>query len=123
MVSFFSVFTHLLDEDIYRFLQEARRVTRPGGKIVFSYLDFEVVSHWTIFEQTLADANPDRVLNRFQSKASLRRWCQQLGLEIEALHDGTEAWIKLTEDFHYIDGRLASGIVEFGQSVGVLRAK
>jgi ubiquinone/menaquinone biosynthesis C-methylase UbiE len=40
MVCFFSVFTHLLDEDIFRFLAEAKRVMKPGGKIVFSYLDF-----------------------------------------------------------------------------------
>lgn len=33
MVCFFSVFTHLLDEDIYRFLVEARRVLRPTGLV------------------------------------------------------------------------------------------
>src|SRR4051812_20475115 len=29
-VTFFSVFTHLLDEDIFRFLAEAHRVLKPG---------------------------------------------------------------------------------------------
>lgn len=118
-VCFFSVFTHLLDEDIYRFLAEAKRVTKPGGKIVFSYLDFEVPSHWTVFENTLADKNPNRVLNKFISKPAIRRWAQALSLEIEKIYDGSEAWIKLTKDFTYSDGRLASGIVEFGQSICV----
>jgi len=31
-VTFFSVFTHLLDEDISRFLKEAKRVAKPGGE-------------------------------------------------------------------------------------------
>jgi ubiquinone/menaquinone biosynthesis C-methylase UbiE len=121
MVCFFSVFTHLLDEDIFRFLAEAKRVMKSGGRIVFSYLDFEVASHWTVFENTLADTNPRRVLNKFISKPAITRWAKALSLEIETLYDGSEPWIKLTEDFKYSDGRLASGTVEFGQSVGVVR--
>jgi ubiquinone/menaquinone biosynthesis C-methylase UbiE len=121
MVSFFSVFTHLLDEDIFRFLAEAKRVTKSGGKIVFSFLDFEVPSHWTVFENTLADKNPKRVLNKFIGKAAIIRWAKALSLDIERLYDGSEAWIELTEEFKYSDGRLAAGIVEFGQSVGVIR--
>jgi ubiquinone/menaquinone biosynthesis C-methylase UbiE len=121
-VCFFSVFTHLLDEDIYRFLAEAKRVARPGGTILFSYLDFEVMSHWTVFDLTLADRNPNRVLNKFISQPAIRRWCAQLGLAIERLYDGPEPWIKLTEPFRYSDGREASGTVEFGQSVAIVRA-
>lgn len=121
-VCFFSVFTHLLDEDIYRFLAEAKRVLRPGGTIMFSYLDFEVVSHWTIFELTVADRNPRRVLNKFISKPAIKTWCAHLGLAVEALHDGYEPWIKLTEPFRYPDGREAAGTVEFGQSVAIVRA-
>jgi ubiquinone/menaquinone biosynthesis C-methylase UbiE len=121
IVSFFSVFTHLLDEDIFRFLVEAKRVTKSGGKIVFSYLDFEVASHWAVFENTLADSNPNRVLNKFISKAAIVRWAKALSLEIERLYDGSESWIRLSEDIRYSDGRLASGVAEFGQSVGVFR--
>jgi len=121
LVSFFSVFTHLLDEDIYRFLAEAKRVTRPGGKIVFSYLDYAVPSHWTVFENTLADTNPNRVLNKFISRPAIERWAKALSLDIERLYDGDERWISLTKSFQYSDGRIASGIVEFGQSVGVIR--
>ena len=120
-ICFFSVFTHLLDEDIYRFLVESKRVARPGGVIMFSYLDFEVASHWTIFELTVADRNPNRVLNKFISKPAIHKWCAQLGLTVEKLYDGPEPWIKLTEPFRYVDGREASGTVEFGQSVAIVR--
>jgi ubiquinone/menaquinone biosynthesis C-methylase UbiE len=119
-VSFFSVFTHLLDEDIYRFLCDAKRVAKPGGRIVFSFLDFECDSHWPVFESTLSDKDPNRVINKFISKGAIRRWAQVLGLKVEAIFEGPEAWIRLTEPFTYADGRRAEGVVEFGQSVAVL---
>ncbi|HZZ20093.1 MAG TPA: methyltransferase domain-containing protein [Opitutaceae bacterium] len=119
-VCFFSVFTHLLYEDTYRYLAEAKRVLKPTGKIVFSFLDFEVPSHWTVFENTLADLNPDRVLNQFLSKEAIKAWSKHLNLEIISLHDGNEIWVNLVKDFVYQDGREAKGTVEFGQSVCVL---
>jgi len=121
IVSFFSVFTHLLDEDIYRFLADAMRVTRPGGRIVFSFLDFECDSHWPVFESTLLDRDPRRVINKFISKAAIRRWANVLGLKEEKIFDGPTPWINLTEPFSYLDGRRAEGVVEFGQSIAVLR--
>jgi ubiquinone/menaquinone biosynthesis C-methylase UbiE len=120
-VSFFSVFTHLLDEDVFRLLSEAKRVAKPGAKIVFSFLDFECDSHWPIFESTLSDRDPERVLNKFISKGAIRRWASVLGLTEEAIFDGPRPWINLTEPFVYIDGRRAEGVVEFGQSIAVLR--
>jgi ubiquinone/menaquinone biosynthesis C-methylase UbiE len=119
-VCFFSVFTHLLPEDIYRYLAEAKRVLRPGGKVVFSFLDFAVPSHWTSFENTLADRNPDRVLNMFISKDAIAAWCDHLELGIEKIHDGHQPWIELVQSFRYSDGREAAGVVEFGQSIAVL---
>lgn len=120
-VCFFSVFTHLLDEDIYRFLVEAKRTLRPGGTIMFSYLDFETPTHWAVFESTLANRDPHRVLNKFIGKPAINKWAAQLGLTVERLYEGYEPWINLTEPFRYITGREASGIVEFGQSVAILR--
>lgn len=120
-VCFFSVFTHLLDEDIYRYLAEAARILKNGGKIVFSFLDFSVASHWTIFEQTLADSSPNPVLNKFIGKDAIHAWTTNLGLRIEQLYDGPADWINLLEDIVYIDGRKASGVTSFGQSVAVCR--
>jgi SAM-dependent methyltransferase len=120
-VTFFSVFTHLLDEDIFRFLTEAKRVAKPGGKIVFSFLDFECESHWPVFEATLADQNPQRILNKFISKGAIRRWARALRLKEEAIFDGHQPWITLREPFTYTDGRRAEGVVEFGQSVAVFQ--
>ncbi len=120
MVCFFSVFTHLHDDDIYRYLAEAKRVLKPGGKIVFSYLDYAVGTHWAIFAATLADKNPDRVLNQFVSKDAIAAWCRHLGLTVERLCDGPEKWIKLDLPITYIDGRVVEGTAEFGQSIAIV---
>ena len=116
----FSVFTHLHDDDIYRYLAEAKRVTKPGGKIVFSYLDYAVATHWVVFTATLADGNPDRVLNQSISRDAIGTWCHHLGLTIERLYDGPEKWVTLDQPITYIDGRAAEGTVEFGQSVAIV---
>ena len=119
-VTFFSVFTHLLDEDIFRFLLEAKRVLRPGGKVVFSFLDFECDRHWHIFESTVANRDPLRVINKFTSHGAIRRWARALGLQVEIIYDGSTQWINLDKPLSYADGRRAEGVVEFGQSVAVL---
>jgi ubiquinone/menaquinone biosynthesis C-methylase UbiE len=120
-VTFFSVFTHLLDEDIYRFLLEAKRVSKPNGKIIFTFLDFECESHWSIFEKYLEDLNPNRVINKFLSKDAIRRWARKIGLKEERLIDGSQKWIKLSTPFEYSDGRIAQGTVAFGQSIAVFK--
>jgi len=108
-VTFFSVFTHLLDEDIFRFLAEAKRVAKPGGRIVFSFLDFECEPHWSLFEQTIADARPERIINKFVAKSSIRRWTRALAVTEERIYDGADRWVQLVESFTYSDGRRAGG--------------
>jgi SAM-dependent methyltransferase len=41
----FSVITHLLDEEAYEYFVEAKRVLKPGGIAVFSFLDFGSPAH------------------------------------------------------------------------------
>ncbi len=54
-VGFFSVFTHLLHERTFLYLAEARRVLKPGGTIVFWFLEFAMDFHWNVFEGTVRD--------------------------------------------------------------------
>ena len=119
-ICFFSVFTHLLHEESYRYLAEAARVVKPKGRIILSFLEFAIPSHWTVFEQDLADRRPDKVLNQFLSRDALEAWAAHLGLEIVDFHDGDKPHIRLEDVVRWDDGREMSGHGSLGQSVCVL---
>jgi ubiquinone/menaquinone biosynthesis C-methylase UbiE len=120
-ITFFSVFTHLLDEDVFKFLKDAKRALKPTGKIVFSFLDFECDAHWPLFLKTVEDPNPERVLNKFITKAIVRRWERALGLRLEVLYDGPQPWVPIRQAVLRENGQMLSGTSDFGQSVAVLR--
>ena len=50
MICAFSVFTHMEHEDMYRYLVDALRVVRPGGRFVFSCLPLDLKYAQTIFQ-------------------------------------------------------------------------
>src|SRR5258708_3155310 len=120
-VCFFSVFTHLFPQDIYRYLQEAKRVLKPGGKIAFTFLEFRLDSHWRIFESTLNQHVKNVHLDQLISRDAIEAWAKRLGLSILALEDGDRPHIPLQEPILYEDGRTMEGLGHFGQSVCVLQ--
>ncbi|MBO9718172.1 MAG: DUF563 domain-containing protein [Pseudoxanthomonas sp.] len=120
-ITFFSVFTHLQFEETYRYLQDARRVLKPGGKIVFSFLEFRIPSHWNIFEASLRDTRPDKVLNQFMDRDGIRTWAEHAGLSIDQTYNGDSLFIPLGDQkVVWGDGRSMRGAGTFGQSVCVL---
>ena len=54
MVFAFSVFTHLYHEESFAYLRDARRILRPGGRMIFSFLEFANPETWHIFDYTVA---------------------------------------------------------------------
>lgn len=56
MLCAFSVFTHMEHEDAWRYLRDARRIMRPGGRVVFSCLPMRLAAAREIF---LASATVD----------------------------------------------------------------
>jgi SAM-dependent methyltransferase len=120
MVCFFSVFTHLLHEQSYVYLQEAKRVLKPGGKIIFSFLDFAIPCHWTVFEANVRDIGGEYPLNMFMSRDAIRAWAEHLHLEIEAFHDGDKPHIPLPHPITLEDGTVMQEQGNLGQSVCVL---
>jgi SAM-dependent methyltransferase len=93
MVCFFSVLTHLLHEQSYWYLQEAKRVLKPGGRIVFSFLEFSEPQHWEIFLATLGDARAggSSPLNVFLDRSAIGIWADHLGLRVDDLRGASEA--------------------------------
>ena len=121
MVCFFSVLTHLLHEESFVYLREAKRVLKPGGKIVSSFLDFRVASHWQYFESNLRDigigAQP---MNVFMCPDMFREWAERLELELETIHDGDEPYLPLSAPITFENGSVVKDLAAFGQSVCVM---
>jgi SAM-dependent methyltransferase len=121
MVCFFSVFTHILHEHSYVYLQEAKRVLKSGGKIIFSFLDFAIPAHWSVFEASIRDLNEGAYqLNVFIGKDVIRAWASHLDLKVEQIRDATEPFIPLPNPITLTNGSVLKDIAGFGQSICVL---
>jgi len=122
LVVFFSVFTHLLHEESYVYLAEAHRALRPGGRVIFSFLEFSVPAAWPVFE-----GNVDWVRNRtmaghlnvFMNRGDLRLWAERLGFNVAAMHFGDTRFIEV--DAEAATESVPAGAYALGQSVCVLR--
>jgi ubiquinone/menaquinone biosynthesis C-methylase UbiE len=122
VAAFFSVFSHLLHDESYCYLVEARRVVKPGGTIVFSFLEFE--QNWDIFKgdwQALLDGRSRVHLNSFIGRDAIEVWARHLGMAIVDIRSGTDAFIELPAPVVGDDGARTEGSVAFGQSICVLR--
>jgi SAM-dependent methyltransferase len=117
MVTCFSVFTHLLHEETYAYLAEVRRVLKPGGKIVFSFLDFSIAEHWSVFVSNLIQIEEHVHLNQFIDPQAIQIWCGHLDLTVEAIFSGNQPYIDLKAPVKGENGEVFEGKVSLGQSV------
>lgn len=83
MAAAFSVFTHLLHHESYTYLAEIFRVLRPGGVVVFSFLEFSEPRHWAIFQKTVKVHHEGRLphLNQFIERSQIELWAKKLGYQ------------------------------------------
>lgn len=124
MVCFFSVFTHLLHEETFVYLREAKRVLKPGGKIVLSFLDFRVDGHWSIFESNLEDVGIGaKPMNVFMSADMVCTWARHLDLEVEEIRDGDDEYLPLSAPITLESGTVLKDRASLGQSICVLIRK
>ena len=122
---FFSVFTHILPEESYVYLEEAHRVLKPGGKAVFSFLEHASAASKPVFEANLAWVRERHMaghLNTFLHRADLRLWAGRIGFEVAALHLGESKFIEVDADCA-APPAAPEGLYALGQSVCVLRKR
>jgi SAM-dependent methyltransferase len=114
MICFFSVFTHLLHEHSYAYLDEAKRVLKPGGTIVFSFLEFRHPGLWKIFEGMISVAGEEHPLCMFISRDAIEAWSIHLELEIVEIIDGEVPHIPLPHAVTFDDGTTIDGTGKLG---------
>ena len=122
VVAFFSVFTHLLFEHTYQYLEEAKRVLAPRGFIVFSFHELASPAQWNVFEATVHHARNGipRTLNIFIERPAIRAWADHLHLEVVDVRGGDEPFAPLGAPIRFASGVVQSGLGYLGQSVAVL---
>ncbi len=124
MICFFSIFTHLLQEQAYRYLCEAKRVVKPDGKIIFSFLEFRIHDQWVVFQKYLDDSSESSPLVMFTERDAIDAWARHIGLTVERYIDGNRPHIPIPHAISFDDGTTVSGkarLGPIGQSVCVLR--
>jgi SAM-dependent methyltransferase len=114
------VFTHLLHEETFNYLREAKRVLKPNGKIVFSFLEFYIPSHWNVFEYDIEHLGDEKHLNVFFGRDAISAWANHLNLEIESIFYGDKPFINLSNSITKEDGTVFENKGALGQSVCVL---
>ncbi|MBI5426148.1 MAG: class I SAM-dependent methyltransferase [Opitutae bacterium] len=118
---FFSVFTHLLHEDTYRYFHEVKRVLKPGGTFVFSFLEFAVPCHWDTFAASYIRQEHGRHLNQFLDRDAIRAFAAHAGFEIVSIHDGDKPHFPIPEEIVWEGGQRMREFGNLGQSVAILR--
>lgn len=107
MICAFSLFTHLLQAETYIYMEDMYRVLKKNGRLVFSFLEFEVESQWHIFDATIRQQKTSTtpVLNMFMEKNVIQKWCSHIGFKVIEFING---------DAKHFEG------MALGQSVAIL---
>ena len=118
----FSLITHLLDEEIFEYFLEAKRVLRPGGVAIFSFLDLDVTHvRETFFNHAKVHRTGHGDLLRFTTPAILKYFADGAGFASASFVDGQENIISETRRRKLIDGKPSPDSSGCGQSICVLR--
>jgi len=122
IVCAFSVITHLLDEQVFTYFQETRRVLRAGGVAVFSFFDFSLPDHWHKFMTFSKDPDSRSDILKFFEKSTLETFARAAGLRVLEYHDAGNPVPLSGHWSHFADDRPAPREFTFGQSILFLQA-
>jgi len=89
-----SVFTHIPPEECFLYLEDSFRALKPGGKLIFSFLELTDAGHYRrIFENRLGRLRRKRklkLLDTFLHRDWIALWAKKLGFEGVEFTDGND---------------------------------
>lgn len=92
------VFMHLYEWDRYRYVQEAHRVLRAGGRCYFDNVDITSSHGWKVFADSASYPPAERpaYLPMTSSADELRTYATRAGFTQVAVHQWDDAWVAVT---------------------------
>lgn len=93
MVYHWSVFTHIAPEECYLYMQDIFRALKPGGKLVFSFLELTEPEHRRVFFSRLKGYQKDRppmLLDTFLHRDWIKWWASDIGFDAPTFSDGLD---------------------------------
>jgi ubiquinone/menaquinone biosynthesis C-methylase UbiE len=92
------VFMHLLEWDRYAYIEEARRVLRPGGRLYADNVDIRSGLGWTIFSDAASYPPKERpsFIPMLSSGDELQTYAEPAGFHDVRVHRWDDAWVAVT---------------------------
>lgn len=93
MIFHWSVFTHLRPEECYLYMRDSFRALKPGGRLVFSFLEYEDERHHTIFRSQVKWFDRrgwSDTLDTFLHRDWIGFWARDIGFEEPCFTDGAD---------------------------------
>jgi SAM-dependent methyltransferase len=117
----FSLITHLIDEEIFEYFSEAKRVLRARGVAIFSFADLDIPQvRATFFRHAKQHRHGHGELLRFTTRPILRYFAEGAGFSSVTFTDGSDNVVSATARPKLIDGRDAPRSYALGESLCVM---
>lgn len=117
----FSLITHLLDEQVYEYFTEAKRVLKPGGLLALSFLDFSWPVHQGWFLAFVKKHSTHHDVLKFLERDTIRFFAKSAGLQIVEFGD-PDMLITAKGSSTTLNGVTQKTSFPFGQALVWMRA-
>jgi SAM-dependent methyltransferase len=93
MIFHWSLFTHLFIEEAYLYFKDIHRALKPGGRLMFSFVELENESHVRVFRsrvELFANKQHFGQLDTFLHRDWIRKWAAEIGFAAPRFTDGAD---------------------------------